>query len=51
MRAMLDQYLRLLEVAAQEPELPIGKLLMNMRSVDAMAEIIAEKDWTVSSAE
>jgi amino acid adenylation domain-containing protein len=27
MRAMLDRYLRLLEVAAREPELPIGKLL------------------------
>ena len=27
MRAMLDRYLRLLEVAAHEPELPIGKLL------------------------
>jgi hypothetical protein len=27
MRLMLDRYLRLLEVAAREPELPIGKLL------------------------
>ena len=27
MRAMLDRYLRLLEAAAHEPELPIGKLL------------------------
>ena len=27
MRVMLDRYLRLLEVAAREPELPIGKLL------------------------
>ena len=27
MRAMLDRYLRLLEVAAREPELPIGNLL------------------------
>ena len=27
MRAMLDRYLRLLEAAAREPELPIGKLL------------------------
>ena len=43
MRAMLDQYLRLLEVAAREPELPIGKLLMDMRWDDAMAEIVAER--------
>lgn len=28
MRAMLDRYLRLLEAAAREPELPIGNLLM-----------------------
>ena len=28
MRAMLDRYLRLLEAAAREPELPIGTLLM-----------------------
>jgi amino acid adenylation domain-containing protein len=28
MRLMLDRYLRLLEAAAREPELPIGKLLM-----------------------
>jgi acyl carrier protein len=27
MRAMLDRYLRLLEVAARKPELPLGKLL------------------------
>ena len=27
MRAMLDRYLRLLEIAAREPELPIGTLL------------------------
>ena len=27
MRAMLDRYLRLLEAAAHEPELPIGKLV------------------------
>ena len=27
MRVMLDRYLRLLEAAAREPELPIGKLL------------------------
>jgi hypothetical protein len=27
MRVMLDRYLRLLEAAASEPELPIGKLL------------------------
>jgi hypothetical protein len=41
MKALLDQYLRLLEAAAREPELPIGKLLMTMRWDDAMAEIIA----------
>ena len=27
MRVMLDRYLRLLEAAAREPELPLGKLL------------------------
>ena len=27
MRAMLDRYLRLLEIVAREPELPVGKLL------------------------
>jgi amino acid adenylation domain-containing protein len=41
MEALVDQYLRLLEAAAREPELPIGKLLMTMRWDDAMAEIIA----------
>jgi hypothetical protein len=41
MRALLDQYLRLLEAAAQEPELPIGKLLMTMRWNDAIAELAA----------
>jgi hypothetical protein len=41
MEALLDQYLRLLETAAQEPELSIGKLLTTMRWDDAMAEIIA----------
>jgi hypothetical protein len=45
-RALLDQYLRLLEAAAHEPELPIGKLLMTMRWDDAIAEIIVEEQWT-----
>jgi hypothetical protein len=41
MRAMLDRYLGLLLAAAQEPEAPMWKLLMNMRWDAAMAEIIA----------
>ena len=31
MRVMLDRYLRLLEAAAREPELPIGRLLRDDR--------------------
>jgi amino acid adenylation domain-containing protein len=45
MKALLDQYLRLLEAAAREPELPIGELLSTMRWDDAMAEIIARGEW------
>ena len=41
MKALLEQYLRLLEAVSREPELPIGKLLMTLRWDDAMAEIIA----------
>jgi amino acid adenylation domain-containing protein len=40
MRAMLDRYLRLLEAAAREPELPIGKLLMGTHWEDAIAELL-----------
>ena len=42
MRAMLDRYLRFLEAAAREPELPIGKLLMTMRWDDVMAELLGD---------
>jgi hypothetical protein len=45
MTVLLDQYLRLLEAAAREPELPIGELLVIMRWDDAMAEIIARGQW------
>jgi Condensation domain len=41
MRAMLDRYIRLLEAAARDPDLPIGKLLMSLRWDDAMAELMA----------
>jgi hypothetical protein len=43
MRAMLNRYLQLLEAAAQEPQVPIGKLLMSMRWDAVIAEIIAEE--------
>jgi len=42
MRAMLDRYLRLLEAAAREPELPIGKLSLIIRWEDAIAELIGD---------
>jgi non-ribosomal peptide synthetase component F len=42
MRAMLDRYLRLLEAAAREPELPIGKLLMTAHWDDAIAELMGD---------
>ena len=42
MRAMLDRYLQLLEAAAREPELPIGKLMMTVRWDDAMAELLGD---------
>lgn len=41
MRSMFDRYLRLLEAAAEEPELPIGKLLMMTPWEDALAELKA----------
>jgi amino acid adenylation domain-containing protein len=41
-RAMLDRYLRFLEAAAREPELPIGKLLMSMHWERAFAELLAD---------
>jgi hypothetical protein len=41
MRAMLDQYIRFLEAAACEPELPIGKLMVIVRWKDAMAELMS----------
>jgi amino acid adenylation domain-containing protein len=41
MRAMLDRYLRLLEVLAEEPELPLLKLMMMMRWNAAVSEVIA----------
>jgi amino acid adenylation domain-containing protein len=44
MRALLDQYLRLLEAVVQEPEFPIGKLLMLTRWDAVLAEIIAEEE-------
>jgi hypothetical protein len=40
MRTMLDLYLRLLEAAACEPELPMRKLLMNAYREDAIAEVL-----------
>jgi amino acid adenylation domain-containing protein len=41
MRLMRDQYLRLLELIAAEPEQPLGKLMMRMQWDAAMADIIA----------
>jgi hypothetical protein len=41
MRAMLDRYLQLLEVIAEEPELPLLKLMMMMRWNAAVSEVIA----------
>jgi amino acid adenylation domain-containing protein len=41
MRAMLDRYLRLLEVIARAPELPLGKLMTMMQWDAAIAEVIA----------
>jgi amino acid adenylation domain-containing protein len=45
MKDLVDEYLRLLEAVAQEPGLPIGKLLITMRWDDAIAEIIAGGEW------
>jgi amino acid adenylation domain-containing protein len=42
MRSIFDRYLRLLEAAAEEPELPIGKLLMIAQWEDAFGELMAE---------
>jgi hypothetical protein len=42
MRSIFDRYLRLLEAAAEEPELSIGKLLMIAQWEDALAEVLAE---------
>ena len=42
MRAMLDRYLRLMEVIAGEPELPLGKLMMMMRWDALIADVIGE---------
>jgi non-ribosomal peptide synthetase component F len=42
MLAMLDRYLRLLEAAARDPELPIGKLAMMVRWEDAVAELMGD---------
>jgi amino acid adenylation domain-containing protein len=42
MRSMFDRYLRLLEAVAEEPELPMGKLLMMTQWEDALAELLAD---------
>jgi amino acid adenylation domain-containing protein len=42
MRSMFDRYLRLIEAAAEEPELPIGRLLMMTYWEDALAELLAD---------
>jgi len=47
---MLDRYLRLLEVIAAEPELPLGKLMMMMQWNAAIAEVIADKFGAPSNA-
>jgi hypothetical protein len=39
---MLDRYLRFLEAAAQEPDLPIGKLMMIIHWKDAFAELLRD---------
>jgi amino acid adenylation domain-containing protein len=41
MRVMRDLYLRLLELIAEEPEQPLGKLTMRMQWDAAMADVIA----------
>jgi amino acid adenylation domain-containing protein len=43
MRALLDRYLRFLEAAAREPELPIGKLMMIVRWNDTIAELFGDE--------
>jgi len=39
---MLDRYVQLLEAAAREPEVPVGKLLMTMRWDDVIAELVGD---------
>jgi amino acid adenylation domain-containing protein len=41
MRSVLDRYVRLLEAAAEQPESPVGKLLMITQWEDALAELLA----------
>jgi amino acid adenylation domain-containing protein len=41
MRLMRDQYLRLLELVAAEPEQPLGKLMMRMQWDAAIADVVA----------
>ena len=42
LQSMLDRYLRLLGAAAENPELPLEKLLMMTQWEDALAELLAE---------
>jgi hypothetical protein len=42
LQSMLDRYLLLLEAAAENPELPLEKLLMITQLEDALAELLAE---------
>jgi hypothetical protein len=41
MRLMRDRYLRVLELIAEQPEQPLGKLMMRMQWDAAMADVIA----------
>jgi hypothetical protein len=50
MRRMVDQFLRLLEVVAGNPELSLGNLMMAARWNAAFAEILADKAGAPSDA-
>jgi hypothetical protein len=45
MRLMRDRYLRLLELIGEQPEQPIGKLMMRMQWDAAVADVIAGTAW------